>query len=285
MIGMLDLSNGPEHLSRIHHRFTDDGLENALQQNVFQEFKRERYSELALSRGRRAWELRTLDEYRSQVAFTEMLSEMTELGLPFDILGAGIRVVRDEARHVELCRRMVVALGGSGKIARDPTFVRSNKKLPIRDRILRCAMGSLCIGETVSVRLLAAVRDEAEDSLAKSVLQQLVADESVHSRFGWRLLEFLAETLTPKERKTLQKLLPKYLHAAEKSVRGSAVPAKSENPLVSGPRMPFGSLGADKRRQVFYRSIEEDVIRRFDKLGFDAYQAWATRPRNEGILK
>jgi len=277
---MLDLSNGPRHLSRIHHRFTDESLDDDLQQNAFDAFDSSLYSPRELARGRRAWELRTLDEYRSQVAFTEMLSEMTELALPFDILGAGIRIVRDEARHVELCRRMVLALGGDGKIDKTPTFVRSNKKLSVRERILRCAVGSLCIGETISVRLLAAVRDEAKDDMARSVLQQLVEDESIHSRFGWRLFEHFVPSLTAKERKTIETLLPKYLASAEKSVKSSAKPAKSDNPLVSGPVMPFGSLGAEKRREIFYKSIEEDVIRRFDKLGFNAYHAWATRPRS-----
>ncbi len=277
---MLDLSSGPRHLSSIHHRFTDESLDDDLQLKAFKSFDPTQYTARELARGRRAWELRTLDEYRSQVAFTEMLSEMTELGLPFDILGAGIRIVRDEARHVELCRRMVVALGGDGIIDKSPTYVRSNKKLTVRERILRCAMGSLCIGETISVRLLAAVRDEAKDPLARNVLQQLVEDESVHSRFGWRLLEHLAPTLTPKEYKTLNKLLPKYLRSAEKSVEGSAKPSNTERPLVTGPLMPFGSLPADRRREVFYKTIENDVIRRFEKSGFKARDAWEKRPRS-----
>lgn len=275
---MLDLTTGPRNLSRIHHRFTDASLQNDLHQSAFDAFDPSQYSQRDLMRGRRAWELRTLDEYRSQVAFTEMLSEMTEVGMPFDILGAGIRIVRDEARHVELCRRMVLALGGDGKINREPNFVRSNKKLSVRERILRCAMGSLCVGETISVRLLAGVRDEAQDPLARSILQQLVQDESIHSQFGWRLLEHLAPTLTSKERKTLQRLVPKYILSAEKAVKGSAKPETTDNPLVNGPSMPFGSLGAKRRQEIFYRSIQEDVIRRFDKLGFKASTTWAPQP-------
>lgn len=209
-----------------------------------------------------------------------MLSEMTELGLPFDILGAGIRIVRDEARHVELCRRMVLALGGNGVIDKKPTFVRSNKKLSTRERILRCAMGSLCIGETISVRLLAAVRDEAKDPLARSILQQLVEDESIHSRFGWRLMEHIAPTLTPKEHKTLSNLLPKYLRSAEKSVESSAKPSTADHPLVTGPTMPFGSLPAHRRGEIFYKCIQDDVIRRFEKFGFKANDAWENRPRS-----
>ena len=278
---MLDLSNGPRHLATIHHRFTDESLDDGLHIRAFKAFDASQYTTRELHRGRRAWELRTLDEFRSQVAFTEMLSEMTEIGLPFDILGAGIRIVRDEARHVELCRRMVIALGGDGVINKEPTFVRSNKKLSPRERILRCAMGSLCIGETISVRLLAAVRDEAKDPLARSVLQQLVEDESIHSRFGWRLMEHLAPTLTAKEHKALTKLLPRYLRSAEKSVESSAKPAPTtERPLVTGPTMPFGSLPAKQRREIFYKSIQDDVIRRFEKSGFKANDAWENRPRS-----
>jgi hypothetical protein len=277
---MLDLSQGPRDLSRIHHHFTDTSLKTDLHRQAFDAFDATRYSRKELMRGRRAWELRALDEYRSQVAFTEMLAEMTALRLPFDILGAAIRIVRDEARHVELCRRMVLVLGGDGKIQKSPDFVGANKKLSTRERILRCAMGSLCIGETISVRLLAAVRDEAQDELSRHVLHQLVKDESIHSQFGWRLFEYLVPSLSRKEHRTLQKLLPNYFKHVAKTVRASA----GSNLLLNGPAMPFGSLCAERRQATFLRSMEHDVVPRFEKLGFDANRAWQACIRKQAHL-
>jgi hypothetical protein len=64
-------------------------------------------STLAIGRG--AWEQMTLNEYRSQVGFTDLLHAMTRLGLSRDSLQTMERLTRDEVVHVELCRRMVVA--------------------------------------------------------------------------------------------------------------------------------------------------------------------------------
>ena len=76
-----------------------------------------------------------LDEYRSQVAFTDLLANMTTAGFAFDLLGVAVRVVRDELRHVELCRRMINVLGGSDLMSGDPALVNPSRRLHRLDRI------------------------------------------------------------------------------------------------------------------------------------------------------
>jgi len=65
----------------------------------------------------------TLNEYRSQVGFTDLLHAMTRVGLSRDSLQTMERLTRDEVVHVELCRRMVVGLGGSDVISGEPSWV------------------------------------------------------------------------------------------------------------------------------------------------------------------
>jgi hypothetical protein len=200
--------------------------------------------------------------------------ELTECGFAFDVLGTAVRVVRDEARHVELCRRMVAALGGGAVIPESPTYVRSDKRQPLRARILRTLIGSLCIGETISVRLLYAVRDAAVDPLAHGVVTCLLADESIHSRFGWTLLPMLLPQLTSEERADLAVMLPQYLKATAEIVKASA-PADSSHPLATAPSNPFGSVPANIRAEVFRDALERDVLKPFDALGVpEARAAW-----------
>jgi hypothetical protein len=286
---MLNLTPTQSALSTFHARFLDDDMPSELSAAAFERFEPARYDAEALARGRTAWSLRTVDEYRSQVAFTELLFELTQIGFAFDILGTAVRVVRDEARHVELCKRMVLALGGSpriegrvgGRIGPTAAHLRAGRQAPARSRILHTIVGSLCIGETVSVRVLAAVRDSTEDPLARAVIGCLTADESIHARFGWTLLGLLLPHITSAERADIEESLPRYLGNAAAAVAGSAgSPAGGEAPLALAPANPFGSLAAAARRDVLATALELDVFGRFAELGVDARGAWERRPQS-----
>ena len=52
-----------------------------------------------------------------------------------------------------------------------------------------------------------------------------------------------------------------------------------QHPAGERPSMPFDSLGAKHRQEILYRSIEEDVFRRFEQFGFKASK---TRPPQSG---
>ncbi len=271
---MLNLGFTQSALTTFHTRFQDEAMPEGLSSRDFAAFDKKAYDAEACARGAKAWQLRALDEYRSQVAFTELLMELTECGFAFDILGTAVRVVRDEARHVELCRRMVEALGGSMKIEQSPAYVRSDRRLPVRTRVVRTLVGSLCIGETISVSLLNAVRATTVDPLAKGVITCLLADESIHSRFGWSLLPMLLPSLTACERQDLVQVLPSFLASTAEVVKASA-PAASSHPLATAPRNPFGSLPASTRADVFRHALEHEVLRPFDALGIpEARAAW-----------
>lgn len=95
-----------------YRRFLDEGFPPALSTEAFERFDRSAYADEDLFVGRGSWALRALDEVRSLHAFSELLTELSSVRAPFDVMGVAVRIVRDEARHVELCRRMVRALGG-----------------------------------------------------------------------------------------------------------------------------------------------------------------------------
>lgn len=146
---------------------------------------------------RARWIANTRDEYRSMVAFTHLLADLTEERAPVDVLACAARIVRDEARHVALCSQVVERLGGFGDDAREPAWVKRDRSRPARDRAAYAIVGSLCIGETLSVASLAAARDEETHLVFRAVIDALLADESFHSRFGfwwverhWRGLPF-----------------------------------------------------------------------------------------------
>jgi hypothetical protein len=227
----------------------------------------------ARERGRRSFVLRALDEQRSLVAFSELLTELCVAGAPVDVIGSLTRVVRDEAFHVDLCGRVVEALGGWDDRAPDPAWVRSNKQLPLQRRILQTILGSLCIGETLSVAMIAGVRKHASDEVTHGLLTRLLADESFHSRFGWWWLE--STPLSDEDRQFANAYLTRALPAVEAS-------ARPRPEAISKPHTysPFGSMSALEREQAFVSTMESKILPGFDAAGLEASAIWA-RHREE----
>ena len=212
-------------------------------------------------RARRAWVLRTNDEYRSMVGFAELQSLTAEMRAPLDVIVGAGRVVRDETLHVELCARLTDLLGGRGPKAPAPRFVGTDARAPARRRALQHLVGSLCIGETISVAMLAGVRERATDAVAHAVLTQLLRDESFHSRFGWLWLPHFE--VTDAERRWLDALVPRVLA----SVTRGAVPSQHEAGVYRDN--PYGSMPVEARRAALERSLDE-IVERFEAAGLPA---------------
>jgi len=226
-----------------------------------------RYDERTRERGRRSFILRALDEQRSLLAFSELLGELCEAGAPIDVIGSLTRVVRDEARHVDYCDRVVKSLGGWDPKAPQPRWVRSNKKLPLKRRILTTVLGSLCVGETISVHMIAGVREHTTDPVVAEVMTALLRDESFHSRFGWWWLE--AMPLSDEDHVYARKLIERVFVSLSKNVRPK--PEKLGTPHTYSP---FGSMSADERDAAFVKAMEKTIVPGFDAAGLEASAIW-----------
>jgi hypothetical protein len=262
---VLNLAAADSGLASAQRRFFDETLPPSLSSAAFAAFDARPYDSETLTWGKEAWQLRTLDEYRSQVGFTELLMEVTELGCAFDTVTAAVRVVRDEARHVELCRRLVIALGGTDEIPGEPKYVRSDDSEPVHVRVVQSLAGSLCIGETLSTAILAATRKVTKDALAKEVITALTRDESFHGQLGWTLLPQLWPVLSVKEQRRVKARIKDDLQAAKEAVFEGCGHDDTED-----ARNPFGHLKNAERKVVFERALERDVLRRFRELGLQS---------------
>lgn len=259
---MLNLAAVDRGLSTVQRRFFDEALPASLSAKAFSAFDASRYDSETLEWARESWQLRTLDEYRSQVGFTEFLMEVTELGCAFDTLTAAVRVVRDEARHVELCRRLVVVLGGTDEIPGEPKWVRSDAREPLQVRVVLTITGSLCIGECLSTAILAATRKVTKDKLARDVVTALTRDESFHGQLGWTLLPQLWPMLSVKEQRRVRARIADDLHTSKDLIFEGCGDDDADV-----PRNPFGHLKNAERHEVFEQALERDVLRRFRELG------------------
>jgi hypothetical protein len=254
---MLDLSASATAADTLHKRFLDTDFPQALSSAAFRAFKRDAYPEAAVAAGLVSWQHRALDEYRSLLAFSELLVQLMEVGLPFDLVGTCVRVVRDEARHVELCRRMVLALGGNGQIPGEPNWVRASPGESVPWAVIRTVLASLCVGETFSARLLAAAVDTTVDPVARAANQRFAADESVHSLFGWTALEMLLPALDATARAQAAALAQDAIAGCEAVIVGEAPP---------GTPHPFGYMPRERIEQT-YAHCKGEILQRLERLG------------------
>ena len=219
-------------------------------------------------RGRRSFILRALDEQRSLLAFSELLTELCLSGAPIDVIGSMTRVVRDEAHHVDLCDRVVKQLGGWGETSPKPNWVRTNKKLSLKRRTLQMVLGSLCIGETLSVAMIAGVRKHTSDPVTHEVMTRLLADESFHGRFGWWWLESMP--LTDEDHVFARSYLERLLPQVASSLRPSAEQLAKEHRYS-----PFGSMAPAERLRAFDETMTTKILPGFDAAGLEASAIWA----------
>jgi hypothetical protein len=215
-------------------------------------------------RGRRSFVLRALDEQRSLLAFTELLGELCEAGAPIDVIGSLSRVVRDEALHVDLCDRVVKALGGWDEKAPEPQWVKSDKRQPLGRRILATVIGSLCVGETISVHMIKGVREHASDPVVNAVLTKILADESFHSRFGWWWLESMP--IGDADRAWAEHYLARLLPSLDAQLF-----PKEARPR---PESAFGSMSSEERKDAYLSAIEKTIVPGFDRAGLGASEIW-----------
>lgn len=253
----LDLRATNGALETFGRRSLDALLPPALQSERFAGW-RPKGSDEARAIGLGAWQLMTLNEYRSQVGFTDLLHAMTRLGLSRDSLQTMERLTRDEVVHVELCRRMVVGLGGSDVIPGEPSWVGLDASLddPL-DQVIEMATTSLCIGESLSCALLGAAAKAATDPVAKAVLTRMTADESIHGQSGFHYLASLLPVLTKRRRQWLER------RASEAAVQAFAICLEPYDDVTH----PFGALPFEKLEPILRATWRRTIAPGFERLG------------------
>ncbi|MDB5099200.1 MAG: hypothetical protein JWM80_3621 [Cyanobacteria bacterium RYN_339] len=225
--------------------------------------------------GAASWTRRMVDEYRSTTLFSQLQTLLLLANLPLDVMGAMARVVADEVRHVQLCADAVTALGGapSGAIEAESAYLLVDPAAGMRPQLLAAAMNLLCLGETVSARLIGATHQGTRCAPFKEVLRRLHADEVFHGEFGWQLVGLLLVDASPEERAALAAMLPTSLRQLE-AVCTTYGDAPEE--LAEADRA-LGSLSVREHREAFHRAVDEAVLPRLEALGLPGREAWAGR--------
>lgn len=218
------------------------------------------------ARVRDEWSRRVEAEYRSAAITQHFVLWLMQLGAPPSLLSDGLRVVKDELAHARLSHAVFRAAGGELVAPID----RSVLELPrvethLELDVLRVTLESYCLGETVAVRLFAAMRDGATEPSAKRALDRILRDEVRHRDFGFDTLDVLLEADAGGElRARASAMLPTMIANVREAYAGGDV--GDEKALPKADRA-FGLIPGALYVKAVEATVRKDYVPRFAKRG------------------
>jgi hypothetical protein len=197
-------------------------------------FDRNRYPTALLARAAASWLGLCQDERESIIAATTVTTDLARLGAPPAILGMAARVIEDEVRHVEVCLRVLGALGTNStatpaegmRIARDLGAMADTdgeSRRAIEVRLARALIARFAVGQSLSAACFATARATAREPLIAWAYTELLRDEARHGAFGARAGEWVIRHWSPAQRQTLWSECLREMQTFEQRVGGPVI--------------------------------------------------------------
>jgi hypothetical protein len=223
------------------------------------------------------WQRRIEAEYRSAALTQHLTLWLLQMVAPFELVRMGLAVVEDELVHSELSRQVYVAAGGKQLGAMPPSSIGLAQPAPDRllPAIVKTAVETFCLGETVAVRLFLRLRATCTQPDARQALDRIVKDEVRHKDFGWTMLEWLLATNEADTvRGLVERGLPTMFARLCKNYAHAQLGVHSE---PNAEQAAWGLMPAPDYAAVLQETVERDYIPLFAAHGIDAERAFAAR--------
>ena len=164
-----------------------------------------RYAPRVVADTQLVWTNLVMGEYTAIAAFSDVVSALTRVRAPLDLIGMTSDFLADEVRHVELASRMVMQLGGAVPRPFEPDNLTqvTNNDLTYQQRANELALRVGCIAEAFAGRTAARILRVTTHPLVRDVYISILRDEARHRRFGSLYFEWAAERMDAAERARL----------------------------------------------------------------------------------
>lgn len=240
----------------------------------------EDFSESALERTAEDWGRTLVSEYRSAAALAQFQSLLLLANLPMDAVSCASRFVQDEIRHAQLAGDVLAAIGyrAEADIDEGGLFLTVSPDEPFASQLFAWTLGALCVGETVSERVIRASYESTGQPQIKEVWRRIHSDEAFHAEFGWQLAEILLPDVDEETLASIDEHLPAKLTQMEGACHGHMDPADDE--VLTEEEIYLGNLPSALHRSAFYEAMETRLLPKMEKLGFSTRSTW--RPWAKG---
>jgi hypothetical protein len=228
----------------------------------------------ASERVRDEWLRRVEAEYRSAAIAQHLGLWLIQIGASPDLVRRSQRVARDELVHASQARRVYHAAGGGGTavLDRGRLGLAARAGEPLELDVARACVDAFCLGETVAVRLFAALREGCTVAPARAALDRVLRDEVLHRDLGWDMLGWLLDLPVGGEvRRLVERELPAMFARLSASY---APPGSREDRAMTAEDRAWGLMPGARYAAVLERSVTRDHLPRFARLGIDGRAAW-----------
>jgi hypothetical protein len=217
------------------------------------------------------WRGRMLNEHVSARVFTALSRQLERAGVRGDRPARVAEMVEEEWLHADRCAAVVEVLGGDPVVALpELPPVPEHDDAGALEAVLRNVISVSCLSETVAVALIDAERRAAGPPELARLLAEILADEVGHARFGWRLLEDLAPSLTP----ALRERLGDYLVIALDDLATHELSHLPARPSPSPAAEAVGVCDGLAARRLFFATVNEVIVPGLEAAGLPALSAW-----------
>lgn len=271
-MGRLDTSVADTPLRTVHEQILRRLLERGVQapERNADDVMVGSYHPDAVAMARENWEHRTFHEHRSAAVFSNLLPQLMEAEAPMEIKTAVLRSSLDELRHAQLSAEVVEFLGGDPIIEGDltPEVPARHEGVPPLERALRNTMFVGCFSETMAVGLLTEERELCQEPYIERVIQQLLADETLHARVGWAYLRHVVPTLDADARQRTRDYLPGALRYFESCMIDKATIGYMD-PQIREDARALGFSDPQTAREIFEMTVHDVITPQLAELGLD----------------
>jgi hypothetical protein len=209
------------------------------------------------------WRSRARQEHLAVGAFTLLAYELAADGCDPVVLDLVTRAANDEVRHMDVCRRMAVALLGSDAVPerwRGVPNVPRHARLDPGTRVLLHVVEMCCLSETLTGVYFTEMLARTTDSTVRTVIESLLEDEIDHGRVGWA---YLATRARDGRLHGVAEALPALLERTVGRTLRELRAAHDDEPSWSA----FGWLGRPSGTEAVRRALQGVILPGFEALG------------------
>jgi hypothetical protein len=211
----------------------------------------------------RGWQDRLVSEVESARRFTRLHRELRAFGASSTVVEMAARASKDELRHAEFCRGLVLHFGGSPRAPAETTLRSvAPRELGGKDALFYEVIALCVVTETLSVALLGELVERSRDPTCEQTLRSILRDEVQHSRLGWA---FLAEEHQRGLRDCVGAHLPALLDATLGKLFFTAAEKTTPPPELEG----MGFLALSTRQRVVRETLQHVVFAGLEHFGVD----------------
>lgn len=199
-----------------------------------------------------AWRRHGQSEHASVASFARFTAQLLALGAPARLIAAALHAGEDERRHALRCFGLANAYASAPN---RPGALDVRECLSAVDpiAIAQSLASEGCVAETVSLMLLIAARDHAEDRAVRAVLSEMIEDERRHVLLAWDALAWLCGRFGAQ----VQPAVARVFAEAERHVGFGATTVIAG---VAASMRAHGYLSIEERRTVAVAALRELVL-------------------------